>query len=346
MTGSSHHGGNLIRIPFSRLLGTLIKRRQFRAAYGNMESHTSLDRFRAYCKWEIPAYLFSRSIMTTACQCAFLVAFGWTLTAHAAETVRIDATSGTPRIIVDGKPVRARLLGIPGTKPLPVSAAGGPVTFEFTPAEDEPQRTTMHFRFGQTPGTVDLDDIRVEEPYHRARRFAAVPFESGSSDFTSRWNVWPIGETNTVGRVEVRPGVGRAGSGGLHVTLKAPPGGQWPDFHIHSNANLALHKDHHCRVSLGPMPARDLTSASTGREIPMCFSADRPTGTSGKSRWRRRRGPLVSFPVDLPWPRPGEKTDWSHVDSVPGSLGCKSQRPVDSPDRHGSTGVVAEGSSG
>ena len=61
---------------------------------------------------------------------------------------------------------------------LPVSAAGGPVTFEFTPAEDEPQRTTMHFRFGQTPGTVDLDDIRVEEPYHRARRFAAVHFRS------------------------------------------------------------------------------------------------------------------------------------------------------------------------
>ena len=217
-----------------------------------MESHTSLDRFRAYCKWEIPAYLFSRSIMTRiACQCAFLVAFGWSLTAHAAETVRIDATSGSPRIIVDGKPVRARVFfGIPGTKPLPVSATGGPVTFEFTPAEDEPQRTTMHFRFGQTPGTVDLDDVRVEDLTTGKDVLPQCTFESGSSDFTSRWNVWPIGERNTVGRVEVRPGVGRAGSGGLHVTLKAPPGGQWPDFHIHSNANLALHKDHRYRVSL------------------------------------------------------------------------------------------------
>ena len=255
----------------------------------------------------------------TACQCAFLVAFGWTLTAHAAETVRIDATSGTPRIIVDGKPVRARVFfGIPGTKPLPVSAAGGPVTFEFTPAEDEPQRTTMHFRFGQTPGTVDLDDIRVEDLTTGQDVLPQCTFESGSSDFTSRWNVWPIGETNTVGRVEVRPGVGRAGSGGLHVTLKAPPGGQWPDFHIHSNANLALHKDHHCRVSLWAraMPARDLTISFHRPGNPYVFLGGPSNGYERQIKMAAEAGaPFVSFPVDLPWPRPGEKTDWSHVDA-------------------------------
>ncbi len=68
--------------------------------------------------------------------------------------------------------------------------------------------------------------------------------------FERSWNVWPPGPQNTVGSVRVEAGQGRNGSAGLHVRLRAPPAGHWPDFHIFHQANLALHKGHRYRVSV------------------------------------------------------------------------------------------------
>jgi len=52
----------------------------------------------------------------------------------AVETVRVDASSGVPRILVDGKPVRARMFwGGPGTRPLSIGPKAQAVDFEFTP---------------------------------------------------------------------------------------------------------------------------------------------------------------------------------------------------------------------
>jgi hypothetical protein len=84
--------------------------------------------------------------------------------AAAVETVRVDSSTAAPRLLVDGKPVRARMFwGAPGSGLIPIGPQGERITFEFSPAEDEPSKATMHFRFGPAPGTICLDDIHVVE---------------------------------------------------------------------------------------------------------------------------------------------------------------------------------------
>jgi hypothetical protein len=87
-----------------------------------------------------------------------------------AQTVRVDASAGAPRIVVDGRPVRARMFwGAPGSRPLSVGTEGQEVEFEFSPPQDEPAKATMHFRFGQTPGDIWLDELHVRDLTDRAR---------------------------------------------------------------------------------------------------------------------------------------------------------------------------------
>ena len=68
-------------------------------------------------------------------------------------TVRVDASAGAPRIMINGKPVRGRMFwGAPGTKPIVADTTGRTVSFDFRPAVDEPGHGTIHFRFGAAPG--------------------------------------------------------------------------------------------------------------------------------------------------------------------------------------------------
>ncbi|MBE3096357.1 MAG: hypothetical protein IMZ55_10460 [Acidobacteria bacterium] len=70
--------------------------------------------------------------------------------AAAIETVRVDASSGAPRIVIDGNLVRARMFwGTPGSWPLPIAVKPQEVTFDFTASEDEPAKATMHLRVGK-----------------------------------------------------------------------------------------------------------------------------------------------------------------------------------------------------
>ena len=148
-----------------------------------------------------------------------------------ALTVRVDATGGAPRLLVDGKPVRARMFfGIPGSAPIAVPAEPKQVAFDFT-ASKSADTGTMHFRFGNRAGSVDLDDIHVVDLDEGREVLPRCDFENGPASLARGWTVWPPGEKNTVGRVEVKAGAGRSGSAGMHVELRAPTNGQWPDFH-------------------------------------------------------------------------------------------------------------------
>ncbi len=168
----------------------------------------------------------------------------------AVETVRVGTSEGVPQLLVDGKPVRARMFwGAPGRGQLsigpeakklidlcivnarikgvpPGNRALSPLigpsiigyarvnSFEFSPTVDEPGRATMHFRFGSTPGDIYLDDIRVVDLKDNTDVLPACDFESGIEGFRKNWTLWPIGPANTVGKVEVQPGRGRDGSAG------------------------------------------------------------------------------------------------------------------------------------
>ncbi len=252
------------------------------------------------------------------CCCALVLGLVWGSLAGAVETVRVDTSSGAPRLVVDGQPVRARMFfGLPGTKPLSADTSGAETSFEFVPIQDEPQSATMHFRFGQLPGAIDLDDIHVRDLTTGAD-VLQCDFESGEKSFSQEWNIFPPGEKNTVGKVEVTAGGGHNGSAALRVSVNAPADGNWPDFHIHHHANLALRAGHHYRVTLWvrAQPARDLVVGFYRPGNPYVFLGGPSNGYARQIEMAGQSGAaFVSFPVSMPWPRGGEAVDWSGADA-------------------------------
>src|ERR1035437_1612241 len=179
-------------------------------------------------------------------------------------TVRVEARSGAPRLVVNGRPVRARMFfGGSGSAPIRIEPAGRSVEFEFVAQEHAHATGTLHFRFGQIPGDVFLDNIRIVDIASGKEVMPACDFERGQDAFSRDWNFWPPGPANTVGTVLVEPSVGAGGTAGLHVKLRQPSAGQWPDWHIYHLANLAIAQGKHYRVSFWARaePARDLTVA-------------------------------------------------------------------------------------
>lgn len=236
-----------------------------------------------------------------------------------ALTVRVDPARGAPRLVVNGKAVRARLFfGIPGAGVIRVTPGAREETFDFTPNQDEPGGATMHFRFGASPGDLALDDIRVTD-LQTGQDVLHSDFEGGADAFTRDWSVWPPDERNTVGTVRVEPGAGRDGSAGLHITIKAPPGGEWPDFHIYHKADLTLVKGHHYRVSFWVRSdaVRHMQVAFYRPGDHYVYLGGPPGPFETQIKMAAHAGVnLVSFPVGLPWPAPGRTADFASVDTV------------------------------
>ena len=237
----------------------------------------------------------------------------------AVQTVRIDASTGAPRIVVDGRPVRARMFwGAPGSRPISVGPAGQWVEFEFSPPQDEPARATMHFRFGQTPGDVWLDDIHVRDLTDGQDVIPVQDFAAGLESFRQAWTFWPPGDQNTVGTLRVEPSRGQSQSAALAVTLRNPPDGHWPDFHLYHHANLTLRAGHRYQVRFWcrAEPARELTIAFYRPGPTYTYLGGPPSPFGSQIKLAANAGvDFVSFPVSLPWPPPGQDVDWSGVDA-------------------------------
>ena len=234
-------------------------------------------------------------------------------------TVRVDPAGGAPRWVVNGQPRRARVFwGAPGPSPITFSATPQAMSFEFV-ALGSSTKATLHFRFGQAPGDVSLDDIQVTDLDRQREVLPRCDFEGGAGSFGRDWTFWPQGTANTVGSIAVVPGTGRDGSAALRVTLKAPPDGHWPDFHIYHHPNLALVEGRRYRVSLWvrAQPARTLTMAFYEPGDPFIFLGGPEDCFGRQIRLAAAAGvDFVSFPIDLPWPRPDRPADWHAADSA------------------------------
>ena len=239
--------------------------------------------------------------------------------AGAVESVRVDSSSGAPRLLADGKPVRARIFwGAPGAGQLQIGPEARRISFEFSPVEDEPGRATLHLRFGQTPGDIYLDDIHAVELGSDREVIPRCDLDTGMAGFQKTWSVWPTGSANTVGQVTVDPGCGRDGSAGLHVRLAAPPTGRWPDFHLYHQPNLSLRAGRRYRVSfwVRATAARKLRPAFYRPGQPFTFLGGSPGPFSMQVRMAAEVGVnIVSFPLPNPWPQPGQKVNWTRVDA-------------------------------
>ena len=125
-------------------------------------------------------------------------------TAVAVETIRVETSGGVPRLLVDGKPVRARMFwGAPASRPLPIGPEAKKIEFEFSPTEEEPGRATMHLRFGPTPGVVSLDDIRVVVASPAFRRDSAERLAALIEHLESKFG------DHVAHAIRRNPGVGR-----------------------------------------------------------------------------------------------------------------------------------------
>jgi hypothetical protein len=221
--------------------------------------------------------------------------------------------------MVNGEPKRARVFfGLPGSSPIALSPKPQRVEFEFV-ALGSATNGTMHFRFGQTPGEVCLDNIQVTDLTAKRDVVGRCDFEGGPESFGRDWTFWPVGAANTVGRVAVAAGRGESGSAALQVTLKAPAQGAWPDFHIYHHPDLALAEGHRYRVSFWGRaePARSLTVAFYQPGETFVFLGGPADCFAQQIRLAAGAGvDFVSFPVGLPWPPPGEREDWQSVDTA------------------------------
>ena len=220
-------------------------------------------------------------------------------------------------------PVRARMFfGIPGPSPITVSPRAQSLTFDFI-ARDSAATGTMHFRFGSKAGTIDIDDIRVVDLDDGRDVIPTCGFEDGPESLSRRWTVWPPGAKNTVGQVGLEPGSGRDGSTSLHVVLKPPADGTWPDFHVYHQANLRVIEGHRLRVTLWvrATPERELTIGFYRPGEPYVLLGGPPGPFENQIKLAAGAGVnFVSFPIDLPWPRPGQSEDWKQVDLACGQV--------------------------
>ncbi len=234
-------------------------------------------------------------------------------------TAHVVVDRGAPRIVINGAPVRARIFwGAPGSGLVHVGPEWQQIDFTFESAIST-NTGTMHFRFGEGAGTVDLDNIEVADAVTGKAVIPRTEFEGGDADFTRDWTHWPEDARNTVGKIAVTPGAGVGGASGLRVTLTAPADGHWPDFHIYHLSQLVLEKGHRYRVQMQARSSasRRLTIAFYQPGAQYVYAGGPGNGYAEQVKMAAGAGVhLVSFPIPTPWPAPGETVDWSGVDSV------------------------------
>ena len=233
--------------------------------------------------------------------------------------VRVQRKDNVPLIHVDGQAVRGRMFfGIPGRSEIKLAEGENRVSFSFEAIDNEPSHATMHLRFGQKPGTILLDDIRVVEEGGRE----VIPncgFDDGVPAFKRDWTHWPSDEANTVGQVDVVPGPDEGNRGVLRVRLSKPAGGKWPDFHVYHLPNLALNQGKTYQVTFRVWTdvERSLTLGFYRPGSVFVRLGMTPGVFEEQVALARDAGiDFVSLPVPMPWPRPGKETDYSATDAV------------------------------
>ncbi|MFV1965697.1 MAG: hypothetical protein ACC628_09770 [Pirellulaceae bacterium] len=173
-------------------------------------------------------------------------------------------------------------------------------------------RGTLHFRFHKKASRFQMRNVRVVDADTGRDLFPVGSFAT-MERFDDVWNVWPPGERNTVGTVEVE-------NAAVHVTLTEPPGGNWPDFHLHSDIRITLKKGRTYRCSF------EVNCSARGEVIPALYCVDggvwdlvgglpgpflRQVGLARDAGIR-----FISTSMSTCWHAPEEPEDWEGIDAV------------------------------
>jgi hypothetical protein len=227
-------------------------------------------------------------------------------------TVRVQETRGGPQIHVDGKPVPPRFFfGSMNSGTITAKSDWMSHAFEFVPGAVD-GTGTLHFRFAHEPGEIWLSDLRIQD----AKTGEDVLLPGGfatAEGFAKQWNQWPVGAANTVGTVTTADGA-------VRVVLKRPPGGNWPDFHLPSNAKLrfAAGRTYRCTFRAKATPETDVRVALYSVVSGSWNYIGGPPGSflSQIALARDAGVRLVSFSAPNCWSPPGTPADWAPLDNL------------------------------
>jgi hypothetical protein len=186
-----------------------------------------------------------------------------------------------------------------------------PFSFEFVPGAVD-GTGTLHFRFSNAAGEAWLADLRLQDAKTGEDVLPAGSF-SGAEGFGKTWNSWPAGDANTVATV-------RAADGALHVALRNPPGGQWPDFHLYSRPTLRFQegRSYRCTFRAKASPAREIRPALYSVVGGVWSHVGGPPGSflSQVALARDAGVDLISFSAPNCWTPPESPADWRPLDQL------------------------------
>ena len=233
--------------------------------------------------------------------------------ASAEVTVRVRPTPGGPQIFVDREPVPPRMFfGSRRGGYFDATGEWARQTFEFAPAGPVKGGGTLHFRFEQQPGEYWIKDVRIVDAATGEDVLKPGTFAADAL-FTDVWNTWPPRERNTVGRVQVA-------SGALHVRVTAPPKGQWPDFHLHSDIHLSFAPDrrYQCSFQVRSKPSLRVRPSVYRVEGGVWNPIGGPPGLFLRQVALARDAGIRFVSTSMPncWTKPGTPIDWAPLDKV------------------------------
>lgn len=150
---------------------------------------------------------------------------------------------GVPTVTFDGQKVRHRIFfGIQGPAPFLAQNDFRKCEFEFVALDDGDHRATIHFRFGQMPGEIAIDNFSIVEKATGKAIAGPYTFED-KKDFTDNWKFWHAQyKGTTVATLDVKKNAGENGSGGLVIRIHDLPKSLPTDFHIYHQWNLDIQK--------------------------------------------------------------------------------------------------------
>lgn len=245
-----------------------------------------------------------------------------TISGHSAQNaplrVALDSTKGAPRILVNGKPVRARMLfGNPGSRPFELGLETQQHGFDFEPFEDSSD-STLRLDFTETLGEVFVDGFEVFDLDRQEVR--SEPLAPSPSEFRSNWSMLPP-PTRAQGvapaNIELLNDLEHEGTKTLHVDARNATANAMASFRIQCRQTISLFRSHRYRASFW---ARTTGSC----HLAVTFISSTPPhnfvgGNDGFESEIKLAGqagaPFVSFSVNPPWNQSDSATpDWTWLD--------------------------------
>ncbi|HPA18355.1 MAG TPA: beta-galactosidase [Verrucomicrobiae bacterium] len=236
---------------------------------------------------------------------------------NAGHRFRVAVTNGVPQLIMDGKPTRGRIFwgGPAGGGHASIGPDWSEIAFEFTAPETDGE-AALHLRFGQDPGEVWFDDIRITE-LGAGAIILASDFEDGQEALWKDWQLWCKGrDKKPAFQGLVAPGEGHDGHAALRLKIGNDP--KLDGLHLY-RPHLKLAKDTRYRVTLWARASapRQLTPTihHQGGSFQKYGGLPPPYASEVKCAAARNVN-IVSFPIPTLWAKPGGEPDTSGIESA------------------------------